>query len=649
MTVYKKFTDDDPGRAAMKAVRLARSTRVATPPKLQGLLDDVIGDEPNKLPKAFQGTDNNVVIDQVLEITPPPQPNRPVKLELLWKGVPVGNPINTVTPIAPSQTLVLPASATITEGIFPLGYRLTYAGVPKDYDSPVSIYIDKEAPNKNVAGVAVELPTGYEDFRITKERLEANPVITLTIPLHSDRKTGDIADVYMGASEPGTYIGTYTAPDDTNSDMTVDLTKAQVENGREGQRIIYYKWRDRVGNEGPSSHALDVVVELTAAPGNLKPLEVPEAPGPDYLITIKDASPDVGVVIEAYDNIGPLDEVALIWDGIAQPRKRSADGLPMIFDVPYEHVKRNGLGPRAVTVTYSVWRGEQEYPETTMVPVNVDLRRPGTLPPDPENPEVGNPNLSQVTVQAKNTTDPNKFELIDAGEEGTASTVIDIVRSTGDVYQLYWGGVAVPAPGGQYTVLGTEVDGDPIEFKIPGDFITAQGNGLAIPVHYEITNPALPDENPNPSLRQPVSVYVVEVTLPAPKIKFTETFAGVEYLICKSLRNISNVGWAAVVEVQGGAPLKAGMDLEFIWEGTTYDESGMPVLLPDYPFPKKLIGNEHIDGFTVYLPHDGALLPIKDGSGKIRYEVTIDRLESSDEHEVQVVVRDGEGGNCPLP
>lgn len=649
MTVYKKFTDDDPGRSAMKAVRLARSARIATPPKLEGLLDDVTGDEPNKLPKSLQSRDNNVVIDQVLDITPAPPPGRPVALQLLWKGVPVGTPITATTPVSTSQTLVLPASATITEGVFQLSYRLTYGGVPRDYTSPVPIYIDKEAPNKNVAGAKVELPAGYEDFRITKERLDADPVITLTIPPHSDRRTGDIADVYMGASEPGTYIGTYTAPDDTGSAMTVELTKVQVENGREGKRIIYYKWRDRVGNEGPSSHELDVVVELTAAPANLKQLVVPEAPDPDNLITIKDASPDVGVVINAYDNIGPLDEVALVWDGIPQARKRSVDGFPMIFDVPYEHVKRNGLGPRPVTATYSVWRGDQEYPETTPVPVNVDLRRPGTLPPDPEDPEVGNPNLSPVTVQAAKTLEPNKFELIDAEDGGTASTVIDKVRDDGDVYQLYWGGVAVPAPGGKYTVDGSEVDDDLVKFTILGPFITAQGNGPAIPVHYAITNPDFPDENPNPSLRQPVSVYVVEVTLPEPKINHLFTSGGAEFLNCSSLRNISNVGWAAVVDVKGGAPLVSSMELEFIWEGTTYDGTG-PVPLPDYKFPKTLVGNEHIDGFTVYLPHDVALQPIKDGSGKIKYTVVVDsRLETSDVHEVQVVVRDGEGNNCPLP
>ncbi|MGP6460820.1 hypothetical protein [Pseudomonas parakoreensis] len=648
MGTYKKVVDSDPGRAAMKAARAARTARAATAPVLEGLLPDVPGDDQNKLPLLRQGQDNNVLIEEVLAITPEPPPRRPVTLQLLWKGVPTGNLLSTETPVNTSQTLVLPGSATITEGVHLLGYRLTYAGTPTDFASPVPIYIDRTGPNRDVAGDVVELLGVYADNRITKERLETEPVVQIKIPLTSDRKTGDIFDVFMGVSEPGTYIGSYTAPDDTNSDMIVEMTKAQVENGREGQRIIYYIPKDRVGNEGKVSHELDIVVELTPAPSNLKPLEVPEAPGPDNLITIKDAFPDVGVVIQPYDNPGPLDEIALIWDGIPQQRKRVADGMPAIFDVPYDNVKRNGLGPRAINVSYSIWRADQEYPETTAVPVNVDLRRPGTLPPDPENPEIGNPNLAPVVVQAKNTTDPNKFELIDAGEDGTATTVIDDERATGDVYQLYWKNVPVPAPGGIYTVDGTEADGDPVNFVIPAAFITEQKNGAAIPVHYEITNPTFPDENPNPSLRQPVSVYVIEVKLPEVKVANTVFFAGVEFLNCSSLRNISNVGRAAVVDMKGGAPLVSDMTLSFVWEGTTYDGAG-PVPVDDFEFTKTLSGNEHVDGFSVYLPLATALEPIRDGTGKIRCTTTVDGREvASNEHEVQVVVRDGDGNDCPI-
>ncbi|WP_236182138.1 MULTISPECIES: hypothetical protein [Pseudomonas] len=649
MSIYKKVIDNDPGRAAMKAARLARAARTATAPELEGLLDNVSGDDPNKLPKSRQGMDNNVLIKEVLEISPPPPPNRPITLQLLWNGVPVGDPVNTVTPVDTSQTLVLPGAATVAEGVFLLGYRLIYSGNTKDFESPVPIYIDKTPPNKDVAGDPVELLGIYADNLITKERLEANPEIEIKIPLTTDRKTGDIFDVFMGVSEPGTYIGSFTAPDDETSDQIVKMTKAQVENGREGDRIIYYKPRDRVGNEGHSSHELDIVVELTPAPSNLKPLQVPEAPDPDNLITIKDAFPDVGVVVPSYDNARTGDEVELIWDGIPQPRKDVVVGEATIFDVPYDHVKRNGLGPRPISTLYSIWRGDKEYPETTPVPVNVDLRRAGTLPPDPEDPEIGNPDLAPVTVQAKNTTDPNKFELIDAGEVGTATTVIDKVRETGDVYQLYWNKVAVPGPRGKYTVDGTESDDDPVEFEIPGDFIIAQGNDSAIPVHYEITNPTFPDNNANPSLRQPVSVYVVEVKLPEVKVANTVTQSGVEFLNCSSLRNISNVGRAAVVDMKGGAPLEPGMNLSFVWKGTTFDDDGQPVPVDDFPITKTLSGNEHQDGFSVYLPLAPALEPIKDGVGEISCTTVIDGRDiGSNKHTVQVVVRDGDGKPCPV-
>lgn len=638
----------DAGRAAMSAVRQTRSLRRATPPILQGLLSDVAGDDNNKLPKARQGLDNDVVIAQVLDITPAPPPNRPLIIRLLWNNSPIGDPLSLVTPVTGSQTLVLPASATVSEGVYLLSYRLEYAGNNYNYDPPVPIFIDKEAPNKDLPGGPVVLPPEYADGRITKERLEANPVIELTIPLHSDRKTGDTARVYMGASAPGVFIGAYTTPDDSSSAMTVELTKAQVENGLEGNRILYYTWEDRVGNLGPNSNELDVIVELTPAPSNLKPLEVPEAPAPEYLITLKDAFPHVGVVVEAYDNHAATDRIEVIWDGIPQMVKFAGEGFPLIFDVPYEHVKRNGLGPRAVSVTYLVRRGAQEYRETTVVPVNVDLRRAGTLPPDPEDPDVGNPNLSPVTVQAAVTTAPNQFELVDAGQDGIATTIIDAVNNDGDVYQLYWGGV--PVPGANYRANGGEAVGFVVEMTVPADFITAQGNNPAVPVHYTISNPNFPDDNENPSLRQPVSVYVVRVTLPTPKVSHLQTIGGVEFLNCSSLRNISNVGWAAVVDVPGGAPLAAGMILNFIWSGTTYDDAGAPIPVPDYLLSKPLTGNEHSDGFSVYLPHDAALLPIKDGDGKIVYQTLVDgRTESSAEHEVAVVVRDGAGGNCPLP
>lgn len=648
MTVYEKNANGKSGRAAMQAIRAEKSARAAMPPEFQGLLPNVPGDEENKVPKDLQSVDNEIIITLPI-LNPPSPPMTPVELQLLRNGIPVGEPKDLVTPLNATETLILPSVYTSGEGPFQLSYELKVVNDVTPGIPSVQILVDKTAPNRNGKGAPIQLPVEYADLRITKERLEANPEVILTIPLHPDRRTGDIANVYMGASFPAAFVDSYVAPDDSSSAMTVRLSKQQVENGREGPRIIYYQWIDRVGNEGPRASAeLNVNVELTSAPANLKPIEVPEAEAPGHLITLQDAYPTVGAVIKPYDNVGPLDYVIVEWDGIPQPRKYVVDeGFPIICEIPFEHVKRNGLGPRDVDVRYSVFRGDQEYPELTQVLVNVDLRRAGTVPPDPENPEVGNGNLAQVSVQAAVTTEPNKFELIDAGQDGTAKTLIDLVREIGDVYQLMWGGV--PVPGARYVVDGTELDDQEIEFIIPHQFITDQGNDPEKKVHYQITNPSFPDENPNSSLRQLVSVYVVEVTLPTPVINFTEIKSGIEFLTCSSLRNIAGQGHVAVITVPGGSPLEDQMDLNFIWDGFTWDGT-MYVPLPSYPFSRKLSNNEHISGFTVYLPYTAALLPIKDAKGNIRYEAKIGgRTESSDMHEVRVIARDGAGVACRIP
>ncbi|MBP5944789.1 MULTISPECIES: hypothetical protein [unclassified Pseudomonas] len=208
------------------------------------------------------------------------------------------------------------------------------------------------------------------------------------------------------------------------------------------------------------------------------------------------------------------------------------------------------------------------------------------------------------------------------------------------------GGVAVP--GGRYEVDGTELDDQEIEFIIPHDFITAQGNNPAVPVHYEITNPSLSDDNANPSLRQLVSVYVVAITLPEPVINFTEFKRGQEYLTCSSLRSIAGQGLVAVITVPGGAPLEDQMELKFIWDGFGWDGTA-PVPLPPYEFTKILSNNEHLNGFTVYLPYDKALMPIQDGTGSIRYQATVGaREETSAKHELRVIARDGAGAVCRI-
>ena len=644
MTIYKKITEEDPGRLAMREIRIANSRRAAASPELEGLLPDVDGDEKNKLPAALRNVENNVHVSEILEGAF--APNRQIEFWLTWAGRDIEPSQKFTTTTSPvSVDAKLPATATVAGGVFPLGYRYTYQGNEYVYHTPVDIFIDTEAPNRGAPGTRAILPPEVVDGLLTKEYLAANNGVLLTIPTPGDTRTGDIVEVFYGASDPAKKIGSFEVSTDHTVPVTVQLTLANVILEGEGRKIFYYQWRDRVGNIGPHSVELVVNVVLKDAPSNLKPPQVPEAAPPERLIDLKDAFPSVGVVISMYDNWEATDEIEVSWDGRKQPRKPVGSGFDVIVDVLYADIRAGGLGPRTdVPVTYSVWRGGLEYPEGTGTLVNVDLTRPGPLPPDPENPEDGNSNLDEVKVQGAVTTEPNKLELVDAEANATATFIIADPHEDGDTYTLYWDGVEVP--GATYTSDGTEADDFEIEFQITPDFFKGQGNNPGVKVHYEITNPASP--NPNSSLRQKVSVYVNQVILPVPKVRHTESSGGFDYITCKSLRDFPNVGWGVAVDVPGGEPLGPNMELKCVWSGVSW-QTGAPVPVPDFAFSKTLSGNEHIDGFSVYLPLATALNPIRDGNGAFKYTANIGgRDESSAEHKVEVVVRDGENGDCPL-
>ncbi|WP_248769231.1 hypothetical protein [Pseudomonas sp. MWU12-2345] len=624
--------------------KAAREAALNVPPELQGLLPIVEGDPGNKLPLSLHGVENEVLLREVL-YNPTGTPNRPLSVQLLWDGAPVGEIEYLTTPIDPDDlpvSLYLPAIETQSPGGHKLGYISIY--VSNEYYGPeVEIIIDKDPPNHGAPGDPLELPDVVDNI-LDKQYFESNEFVTVSIPRPSDRATGDTAYIYFGRSNPGAQVGIVTATDNSADDLTVDIPIFNVVSSGEGDMIFYYVWEDRVGNVGFPSKELHVIVLLTNAPSGLRPPEVPMAVGTNKTVTVAASFPTLAVQIRQYiDFLVNTDKVVVTFDGVPQPAVTVTGVTDVIVEVPYAVVKRNGVGPREAEVTYKIVRYDSEFPELIGETIEIDLTRPGPPPPEPEDPTVGNPNLHDVHVKGRGTSPPSPedtLELGDAGQPADASALIYDDFLAGDEVQLFWNGQPVPAPGGVYRVRGDENTTDMMPFVIPWNMIEATSNGKW-PVHYEVTSSTT--TNPNRSLDTPIDVHVAVTTLPDPVIQGTEFIAGVEYIVCRSLQNISGVGKAAVVHVAGGAPLVDGMVLDFTWSGSN---PGGPV--PPYPFTKTLSGNEPTAGFDVYLPLATALIPILDGSGSIIYETVVGgRLESSNRHDVEVVVVDGGGGTCP--
>lgn len=642
MSDLKEVLPAELARQKLSELRRALSGP-SDPPVVENLLPALPEDNIAKLQTVRQGKDCKVNFGHVHI----PDGSRPgdIDIFLTKDGVEVSDWIPLPNPVPADFSMTLSALHTATPGPFKLGFTLQYGS--STTLSPTSLfYIDTVAPNHGAPGVAARAPAGIVDNVISKEYLEAEGEVVMDIETPDDVKQGDIVRGYYGYGTPSVGIGVFEFTDDLTEPIKISISKDVIERSGEGSRVFYFRYYDRVGNVGDPSDETKFTVQLTPIPSRLQPPEVPAAA--DGLVDREDATPVVAVLIPTFDYGLTGDHVRVFWAGRPQVLIPTDGTSQVIVDVPYADVENGGNGPKDALVSYVIVRNGVDYPETTGTTVRVDLTIAGPGFPNPD-PEEGNPNLLAPTVQGADTTEPNKLQAGDIGQAATVTAPIYIGAKLGDEVRLYWNGVPVPDSDGLYEPDGTEVPGtDVMSFRIASSIFEATNNGF-FKVHYVITNPAN-GSNENPSLRQEVDVYIYPVTLPNPVIQhlFTSPTGRIS-LACSSLREIAVIGKAAIVRVSGSLHFAADMELNFTWSGIQYAAPGNPDIPVDaYPIRKKLQGNEHVDGFEVYLPFNAALKPIADGLGSIIYTAEINgHTETSLPHDVRVIVKDTNENYCP--
>ncbi|MHC8342855.1 hypothetical protein [Pseudomonas sp. RT6P73] len=637
----KNLSAAELAREKMKAFRRSLAAE-SLAPEVFGLLPSIPGDEVKRLQLARQGLDCIVEFARV-EI---PEGARPkdCDIALTRDRVPVSSWIELPVPVPTDFTMTLPALHTATPGPFKLGFAIVYGSITT-YSPTSSFYIDTTAPNHGNPGAEALPPAEIIGGVVTKEYLDAEGGVKMTIASPEDVKNGDIVRGYYGKSNPAVEIGSFPVTDDFTVPITIPIPKASIENGAQGANIFYFRYEDRTGNIGPVSAETNLTIQLTPVPSGLQPPVVPAAL--DGLVDRADAIPSVGVTIPAFSNGLAGDKARVFWNGKAQPLKDTDGTVAVIVDVSFVDVAAGGDVQTGVPVSYEIDRAGDIHREPlgTLVDVNVSIAGPVDPDPDPEN---GNPNLVAVTVKGAVTAEDNTLLEGDKGQPATVTVPIYDERKLGDLVRLYWNGVAVPGDDGLYTVRGDEASGDLMDFKIASSIFEATKNGI-FKVHYVITNLAN-GANENPSQRQDVDVYIFPVILKNPRLMHLHTTDSGRILLgCSSLRDIPVVGKAAIVRVEGGEPLKAGLVLNFTWKGNTFNSAPtLPTPVEDFLIIKTLEGNEHVDGFEVYLPFNTALKPIKDGDGEITYTTTIDgRDHPSGAHLERVIMIDIDQNYCP--
>lgn len=637
MSNMKVLSEAELARRKLFVLRESLRRAAGEPPEVEDLLPPLPSDNVAKLHVNRQGHDCNVLLRDV-QVPPGAQPGE-IDITLMKDNVEVSGWVALPSPVPNPFVMVLDGGETAVEGPFRLRYKTQYAS--NTFESGASLFfIDKTAPNHGLAGGKATPPAEVVDGVVTREILEALDGLTMTVVPPDDMKEGDKYRGYYGKSIPGIPVGVFTVTDDLTRPIEIKIPKSMIELGGSGDFIFYCTYEDRSGNVGKESEELDLHVRLTPVPSGLRPPLVPEHD--DGVIDLDDAWPDVAVVIPPFDNGLPGDQVRVRFDGIVQPLKPTDGTSQVIVDVPFADVARNGDGPREVLVNYAIVRDSTEYPEPTGIMCNINLTIPGPVNPEPD-PDLGNPNLTKLVV--KGSTGDDKLVEGDVGNLIDIDLTIYTGFKAGDLVDLYWNGALVPAPNGHYAVVGDEDPDFKIPFKLPSAVFEATGNGMT-KARYIITNPTQNGSNKNPSPPTDVDVYIFPVTLLDPEIRYLyQSPSGRKFLDCSSLRDIPVVGRAAVVRVAGGGSLVSGMKLDFVWSGVKYPDLD-PVA--DYLIEKTLTGNEHVEGFEVYLPFNAALRPIADGLGSIIYTATVDgRTHSSNKVEVRVVVIDSDENFCP--
>ncbi|WP_174376942.1 MULTISPECIES: hypothetical protein [Pseudomonas] len=645
MTIFKPLSPAE-NRARYLRVRQSMAVADLEPPKLHAdnpLLGDEADDLPNQLHSSLRGAALKVVIPRFPKADDPN--SVPGFLRLTWDATPTGTRFNYTTPIDSAITefdLVLPEGLTVDPGSHELGYVLNHGGNTDPVESLI-INIDTQAPTPN--GL-VTLPPEVEQFGITKTYLDNNGgVVVVGIPEYPTKKIKDTVRCYFGVSLPSAVlIGEFERPD-TTTPVTFDLTSDHI-GKEEGEKELWYTLEDRKGNPSAPSPFKKVNISLTDPPAGLLPPDIPlfDDDTPIKLVDLADARTPLGIGITTqYTNfIDGMDELEVTVDGTTL-KAVQITGFPYYLDIPYAALFNDNLGPKKITTSYQIKRGNARHPLTGPLTkdIDVDLRRPGPG----EGGENPNPDLAPVTVQGQGGNLPNVLSEDDIDQTVSVKVAVFDDVKDGDIATLIWKGVEVSqADGGVIELDGTETG--ELEWTIEWSVVDFGGNDAKLPVSYKLTNPAVND-NEEFSLPREVEVFIRPSVAPAVTFQYMDDDFDPPLLNCNSLRTDAVLVKCAHALVAGGENQLKGQTLSCVYQGYTDEAGATEKPNTKYAFTYTPTDQEVDAGFILKIRYQ-ELLATGSAWGKISYVADIDGrpVESSDF--VRVHMESGSGNPCPI-
>jgi hypothetical protein len=487
--------------------------------------------------------------------------------------------------------------------------------------------------------VVLELP----DVPITSEWLADNKdELAGTITDYPDREPGDMAYIYWLKDIPDDLTNvTPVAVVPLDTGLAFSIPASAIAAVGDGLCFAFYALVDAAGNPSLLSEALRYAVNLGPLPDGLQPPYIPQSM--DGVINIADLFEPVQVQIRTFLNHQATDEIEIFWAG-EQLAGRYFVGegalFPLLINIPADLIARHftdGGGRQTVQVRYRIMRQGTPYdapPDDFLV--NLDV----VGPTNPDWPDPINPDLDPVAILSDSGA-KDHLTNADTGKDASATIALDPATVDGHFIQLYWNGAPVlPA----HEVDPSDVAAGQVIITVPWAMIEAQGNGLALPVHYSLAD-ALDADNAQLSGPTPVHVEAVELTLPVPQfVDEIEDHTGELILNCSSLRQnpAGSNRWGFQVYIRNdGMYLLEGNVITL--EYTLYEDmdATRPIAAAGLRSTTPLTREHELYGVSWFIgPYEDHILPLYDpsdphGSCSLTYSLRI----AGQDYEAETVVR----------
>jgi hypothetical protein len=390
-------------------------------------------------------------------------------------------------------------------------------------DSPISpIFIDQEPPYRHDPPEALK----FSDVYLDDTNLASGSKLTATIPGYADWQATDKIAVYLvdAADIPEDLSGLSPiffndVPSPGISDTPIEIDGDLIRAFGDAECVFIYVLIDMATN--PSALSLWQKISLTFGPlpTNLKDPEVPQAdPGP---LVVEHALSGVSVWIPMYDDPKSYDDIRLKWGNTTLADQPVGPNPPPRIEILVEpkllmlrEYGENTTGDKTTNVSYHVVRkGRLFGPEDIEIEVNFEVPIPWVPWPSPDWPDPVHPSLTVGEVKNWDGSRTNELTRADKDEDAKFTFTWYAEAVNGHVIDFFWNGTRVVEAQIIFDDADTDhVPGQDQTVDIPWNYIKDGGNGLTVPVHYQLSAPGI--DNDLESTPTEVNVNAIAVELP---------------------------------------------------------------------------------------------------------------------------------------